>query len=75
MFLEARLRDIENDEAHFVDSTALFINMKPQANSIVKADVPKQQENDPMQDLREKSNPDLWNDEPRYNNLIKDLGF
>jgi hypothetical protein len=29
MFLEASLEDVETGE-HYVDSTALFINMKPQ---------------------------------------------
>ena len=69
MYMEASLRDIDG-ETHYVDSTALFISLKAKSDSIVK---PEQR--GPYNDLQNKSEPEKWNDGPRYSNLIKDLGF
>jgi hypothetical protein len=69
MFMEAALRDLE-EVAHYVDSTALFINMKPKHDSIVKS-----HQKEAFRDLRENSDPEKWNDGPRYTNLVKGIGL
>lgn len=53
------MRDLDNADAHYVDSTALFINMKPKGDTIVKPS-----EKMPFDELREKSDPARWQRTP-----------
>lgn len=73
MFMEATLGDVQG-QPHYVDSTALFINLKPNADSIVK----DAEGASPLGDLQireQKADKETWNDAPRYQNLCKDVGL
>jgi len=69
MFLEASICHMDS-KAHYVDSNALFINMKPGSESIVK-----QQASGPLGDLGIETDVSKWNDEPRYSSICKDIGL
>lgn len=68
MFLAASITDMDSKE-HYVDSEALFINMKAGAESIVK------KASGPLGDLSVETDVSKWNDEPRYSSICKDLGL
>jgi hypothetical protein len=68
LFLEASIDDIEGKE-HYVDSTALFINMKANTESIVTDN------SGPLATLQTQPDISDWNDCPRYSNVCKEIGL
>ena len=77
MFLEASISDT-NTEAKYVDSTTLFINMKnklPQSTPSNAADSTTES-SQPTADI-DTGPKDIsqWHSEPRYVNLLKDIGL
>ena len=69
LHLEASVVDTE-DKTHYVDSTALFINMRAGAESIVK-----KAPSGPLGDLGVSTDVSKWNDEPRYSSVCKEIGL
>lgn len=65
--MEASIKDIEGKE-HYVDSTALFINMKPDSNTLVNS------KNDAADKLKAQQDISQWNDSPRYVSVLKEIG-
>ena len=69
LFLEAKVTDLEGND-HYTDGTALFINLRESADTIVKPS-----EKQPLNDLRAKGDPETWHEGPRYDSLVKGIGF
>lgn len=69
LFLEAKMTDLGGVE-HYTDGSALFINLRESADSIVKPNGKA-----PLQDLQSKADPATWHEGPRYDSLVKGIGF
>lgn len=77
MFLEATITDT-NTEVTYVDSTTLFINMKKKFPQSTPVETVKDVtvESKPSDDI-DTGPVDIsqWHSEPRYVNLLKDIGL
>ena len=73
MFLEATLSDI-NSAAVYVESTTLFINMKQKEVKAEPTNPPEKSEAAQKLDMGPQD-VTQWHSEPRYTNLLKDIGL